>query len=132
MAAHAAKKVLVLHGYSQNATILSKRLGALRKEAKDIEYVFINAPHVLLPSETFGAPARFDSVSEAQTMEQIQEDPDLALRGWWRTNKDRTRAFGLEESIMSVREVMREQRFDGVFGFSQGASFAAILSVLVR
>ncbi|KAF8959940.1 serine hydrolase FSH, partial [Flammula alnicola] len=128
------KKVLVLHGRVLSSVHISC---ALRKESKNIDFVFINAPHILLPSELMGSPARFDSAapSETPTAEETQADPDLALRGWWKSNKERTEATGLEESIMSVREVLRAQRFDGVFGlgmrFRQGAAFAALLSALV-
>ncbi|KAJ2985043.1 hypothetical protein NUW54_g10286 [Trametes sanguinea] len=75
----AAKKVLMLHGYAQNATIFSKRLGALRKTCgKDIDFgsavacllsvhttltpdcltVFVDAPHVLTPADLAPASPR--------------------------------------------------------------------------
>jgi predicted esterase len=126
------KRILVLHGYSQNATIFSKRLGALRKECKDIDFVFVNAPHILLPADLFGSPQRFDSISEAPSEVDTQSDPNTALRAWWKANKDRTSATGLQESIMVIRDVLREQSFDGVFGFSQGAAFAGLLSALLE
>lgn len=130
----AVRRVLVLHGYSQNAIIFSKRLGALRKESKDIEYVFLNAPHILLPAELFGSPTRFDSVTQGEVPSEAdtQVDPDLALRAWWRKNKEGTEARGLAESIMYIREVLREGRYDGIFGFSQGAAFAAVISALLE
>jgi len=121
----------VLHGHSQNAVIFSKRLGALRKESKDIEYVFINAPHILLPSEMHGSStqiAQGEVPSEADT----EAEPNLALRTWWKTNKERTVAKGLEESIMYLRDVLREGRYDGIFGFSQGAACAALISALLE
>ncbi|KAF8161416.1 serine hydrolase FSH [Crassisporium funariophilum] len=130
----ALRRVLVLHGYSQNATIFSKRLGALRKECKDIDFVFVNAPHILLPSEMFGSPSSFDSVSqtEAPTEETSHTNPELALRAWWKANKERNKSTGLQESIMAIKEVLVGQTFDGVLGFSQGAAFAAIISALLE
>ncbi|PPQ67957.1 hypothetical protein CVT26_005837 [Gymnopilus dilepis] len=127
------KRVLVLHGYSQNANILSKRLGALRKESKDIDYVFINAPHVLQPADLFSSPQSLDSEAPASVAE-TQSNPETALRGWWTANrdKDKTVMSGLRESILLVRDVLKEQRFDGVFGFSQGAAFAGLLAALLE
>jgi len=122
----------VLHGYSQNATIFSKRLGALRKESKDIEFVFVNAPHILLPAEMLGAsPSTFDSVAQAEQI-VIQSDPNLAMRAWWKTNKERTEATGLEESLSFIKDLLKEQQFDGVFGFSQGAAFAGVISAILE
>ncbi|KJA28683.1 hypothetical protein HYPSUDRAFT_196868 [Hypholoma sublateritium FD-334 SS-4] len=136
MATKAIKRVLVLHGYSQNATVLSKRLGALRKEGKELEFVFVNAPHILAPAEMFAAPpAQLDSQGPAAggpTAEEMQADEATALRGWWQPSKDGTVARGLEESIMSLREVLRGAVFDGVFGFSQGAGLAAVLAALLE
>ncbi|KDR75531.1 hypothetical protein GALMADRAFT_248001 [Galerina marginata CBS 339.88] len=126
-----ARRVLVLHGYSQNAIIFNKRLGALRKECKDMDFVIVNAPHILLPTELFGPP---DDVSQAEAPVQVDTspDPNLAQRAWWKANRERTLAAGLQDSIMLIRELLREQTFAGVFGFSQGAAFAAVLSALLE
>jgi Serine hydrolase (FSH1) len=59
------------------------------------------------------------------------DDPSLTPRAWWKPNPERTKAIGLEESIMSVKEVLMKRKFDGVLGFSQGAAFAALISALV-
>ncbi|KAF9470680.1 FSH1-domain-containing protein [Pholiota conissans] len=135
MSSKVMTRVLVLHGYSQNATILSKRLGALRKESKDIDFVFVTAPHVLLPAEMIGPPSRFDSQGPGdggQTAEQMQSDPNTSLRTWWKANKGRTEAVGLTDSIIYLKNIMKETTFDGVFGFSQGAAFAALLAAMLE
>ncbi|KAH9963023.1 serine hydrolase FSH, partial [Russula compacta] len=118
--------------YSQNASIFSKRLAALKKSlGGDLEFIFVDAPHVLEPVDltshghtldAFGAP-------EASAM---TEDPALKPRGWWRTDPTRTRTDGLEESLAYLREILRTQRFEGVFGFSQGAAMAALLAALLE
>ncbi|KAH9485664.1 Esterase [Psilocybe cubensis] len=104
MAGSVLKRVLVLHGYSQNAVVFSKRLGALRKERKDLEFVFVNAPHILQAAEMFA--------SEQASMADTQSDPNTALRGWWKANKEKTKVEGLEESLSLIRDVLKEQRFD--------------------
>ncbi|KAF9047559.1 serine hydrolase FSH [Panaeolus papilionaceus] len=124
------RRILVLHGYSQNAVIFNKRLGALRKECKDMELVIVNAPHVLQPTELFASEAAQGAAGP--TAEEIQADPDTAMRAWWRANKERTQAIGLLESLDYIRDILKESKFDGVFGFSQGAAFAAVISALLE
>jgi len=123
----AKKKVLALHGYSQNATIFSKRIGAIRKECKNIDFVFVDAPHILLPSELSGSSSRSDS---EQAVSEEAPDPNAAPRGWWRYNEGK--AEGLKTSILVIRGLLMTQRFDGVFGFSQGGAFAAVIAALLE
>lgn len=132
----ARRTVLVLHGYSQNGNVFSKRLGALRREAKDIEFVFVDAPHVLQPIDLINAHARnpalnFDDQPSEQEADQDQ-DPTLTPRAWWRPNPERTKGIGLEESLAVIRDVLKTRRFIGVMGFSQGAALAAIVAALLE
>ncbi|KAK0478133.1 FSH1-domain-containing protein [Armillaria novae-zelandiae] len=123
------KSILVLHGYAQNAHILSKRLGALRKQCgKDVDMVFIDAPHVLQAEDLFGGV----SESNENTLEAYTEDPTLTPRGWFRAFADKTRAVGLDKSLILFRDILKERTYDGVFGFSQGAAVAALLCALLE
>ncbi|VDC05098.1 unnamed protein product [Peniophora sp. CBMAI 1063] len=128
-------RVLVLHGYTQNASIFGKRIGALRKTfGKDIELVIVDAPIVLYPAdlvETFGPSADLSSLGAGEAS-AAAEDPKLTPRGWWKTNQDRTSADGLEDSVAFLRDVLKEKHFDGIFGFSQGAAMAAMLTALLE
>ncbi|EKM53368.1 uncharacterized protein PHACADRAFT_259693 [Phanerochaete carnosa HHB-10118-sp] len=120
------RKVLVLHGYAQSAAIFSKRLGALRKTCKGVDLVFLDAPHVLSPvdlAESFNAP------EELGTSETAESDPALQPRGWWRS---RTNLVGIEDSLVLLRDTLRKDHYDGVFGFSQGAALAAMLAALLE
>ncbi|KAG1830092.1 serine hydrolase FSH [Suillus variegatus] len=128
---------------SQNASISSKRLGALRKSmGKDIEmgtlgiYVtipIIDGPIVLLPVDLNGASSAASlaalGASEANT---TSSDPSSTPRAWWKTNPEKTIAHGLEESILLLRDILQRDRYDGVFGFSQGAAMAALLATLLE
>jgi len=128
------RTVLALHGYSQNATIFSKRIGALRKEcSNDIEFVFIDAPHVLQPVDLVGA-APDNSLSSLGSPEAANADTDPALtpRAWFKVDRERTECRGLKDSIELVRDVLKTRKFDGVFGFSQGAAFAAVVAALLE
>ncbi|KAH9067735.1 FSH1-domain-containing protein [Lactarius vividus] len=127
-----ATKVLMLHGYSQNSSIFSKRVAALRKSlGKDVELVFVDAPHVLMPVDLTGHGTSLDAFGAAEAS-TTSEDPALKPRGWWRTDPTRTRTDGLEESLAYLRDILRTQRFEGVLGFSQGAGLAALLAALLE
>ncbi|KAF9463597.1 serine hydrolase-domain-containing protein [Collybia nuda] len=47
-------------------------------------------------------------------------------------NAERTQVLGLEESLSLVQDTLKGRRFDGVFGFSQGAAFAAVIAALLE
>ncbi|KAF5365331.1 hypothetical protein D9758_005410 [Tetrapyrgos nigripes] len=114
------KRVLVLHGYAQNGNLFSKRIAGLRKQAKDIDMVILDAPHILKAEDLFE-----DS--------EVNEDPGSALRGWWKfSDAAKTICVGMEETLLTLRDLLMEQRFDGVFGFSQGAGLACLLSAILE
>lgn len=128
-------KVLVLHGYAQNGSIFSKRIGALRKECgKHVEFVFADGPHVLKPADfVWNQDKAEDAGVQAEApVNEAEQDPTLTPRAWWKPSPDKSRAVGLQEGISSLKEVLQNNRFDGVFGFSQGAAFAAVLSALLE
>ncbi|KAH8115261.1 FSH1-domain-containing protein [Phellopilus nigrolimitatus] len=123
------KKVLMLHGYAQNAAIFSKRMGAIRKAcAKDIDFVFVDAPHVLQPADLAGFSTSALGAGDAPSAPSPAETP----RGWWRTNPERTRYDGVAESLAALRDVLAQDTFEGVFGFSQGAAMAALLAAVLE
>ncbi|KAJ6588540.1 FSH1-domain-containing protein [Mycena capillaripes] len=129
--ATAVKTVLVLHGYSQNANIFSKRLGALRKQCgKSVDFVFVDAPIVLQPADLFGSAA-----SAATTLDALGASEAIGTneaRAWWTWNNTRSEALGLPQSLDVLRDVLKTRKFDGVLGFSQGAALAALLTALLE
>jgi len=133
----AARTVLVLHGYSQNASIFSKRLGALRRECgNSIELVFLDAPHILQPADLPGSTTQSSESTPAALgvaeVSNADADPASTPRAWWKVNPDKTVAYGLRESIELICDFLKTRKFDGVFGFSQGAAFASIISALLE
>lgn len=127
----APTKVLMLHGHSQNASIFSKRLGALRKSmGKSIEMVFVDGPIVLLPVDLNGASSL--AALGASEANMTSSDPSTTPRAWWKTNPEKTIAHGLEDSILLLKDILQRDRYDGVFGFSQGAAMAALLAALLE
>ena len=111
-------RILCLHGYAQNATFFRKRTGSLRTSTKAIaEYHFLDAP--------FPATAAFLAGGSA--------DDRGEMLSWWQW-EDAERAatsteyLGLETTLERVRSCLAEHGpFDGVLGFSQGATLAALL-----
>ncbi|EJT96919.1 FSH1-domain-containing protein [Dacryopinax primogenitus] len=124
-------RLLALHGYTQNAYMFSKKLGAIRKAcAKDIEFVFVDGPIVLQPADLPGANlSEFDSEGGAA---QWVDDPKLTARAWWRANDEKTEYYGLEDSLRYLRDILEKERFHGILGFSQGACMAAYLAAYLE
>ncbi|KAI0828550.1 FSH1-domain-containing protein [Trametes gibbosa] len=125
----AAKKVIVLHGYAHSAAIFSKKLAALRKACgEDVDLVFVDAPHILAPADLAHEP-RLEDFGAANAAEA---DPALAPRGWWWADPTRAITAGLEDSIRHLRDALAKDRYDGIFGFSQGAAMAALMTALLE
>ncbi|TFY76851.1 hypothetical protein EWM64_g7162 [Hericium alpestre] len=130
-------RILMLHGYTQNADIFRKRLSALRKTCgKNLEFVFVDAPIVLHPAdlaETFGTTVEDTSNLAALGAGEASaetDDPLLTPRGWWKTDVTGSKTTGMEESLEFFKGLLKDQHFDAVFGFSQGAAMGAILAAL--
>ncbi|KAJ3848949.1 serine hydrolase FSH [Lentinula lateritia] len=122
------KRVLCLHGYSQNASMFSKKLAALRQQLTEVELVFIDALHVLQPVD-LPAPSQMGYFSGFDSEPPLKEPQ----RGWWKTQNVQSIAAGLEVTLAQLKDVLKEQGvFNGVLGFSQGAVLAALLSGLLE
>ncbi|BGP12781.1 hypothetical protein JCM10213_007295 [Rhodosporidiobolus nylandii] len=125
-------RILCLPGYTQNATIFSGRIGALRRALKDTaELVFVDPPHVVdLPTDAGVDNNKFDSDASAAPTSEADTP-----RAWWfgkPAADGQYRTFSkYEETLQYLRDILEKQGpFDGVFGFSQGAACAAILTAL--
>ncbi|KAJ7628651.1 serine hydrolase FSH [Roridomyces roridus] len=121
------KTVLVLHGYTQNGNLFSRRLGALRKQAKNVDFVFIDGPIVLAPADVPGATTTLESLGASADAMAANES-----RAWWKWNETKSEPIGLTETLDSLRDLLKTRKFDGVMGFSQGAALAALLSALLE
>ncbi|CED84339.1 Phospholipase/carboxyhydrolase [Phaffia rhodozyma] len=126
-------RILTLPGYTQNAIILSKRMGALRKTCgKNIEFVFVDPPHIVLNPSFGGTLADFDS---SATTSKGEMTPETTPRSWWEVEPDKKENFvGYDEAVRYLRDFIEkdEKGFDGVMGFSQGAGMAALLCSLIN
>lgn len=64
--------------------------------------VFVDAPHILQAADLVGSNPDTTSITSSP-------DPP---RGWWNGNLVPGKAVGLEESLLSLRDVLKEQKFD--------------------
>ncbi|CAO3590475.1 unnamed protein product [Absidia cylindrospora] len=116
---------------AQNEVIFRKKTAVIRKKLdKMADLVYITAPHL--------------SVHPEHTSEALREaaaDPtapeELKPFGWWAYSDyqlpDDEHLTGFKELIEAVKDVLIKQGpFDAVFGFSQGASFASMLTALLE
>ncbi|CAE6437446.1 unnamed protein product [Rhizoctonia solani] len=123
-------RILALHGYGQSGEIFKKKMGVLRKACgKNVEFVFLDAPIMLQPADM---PQGVASVEALDTIKAAPEEPELQPRAWWKANPDRTVYYHLPETIEYLKNYLKDQRFNGVFGFSQGAGMAASLTKILE
>ncbi|CAO3631764.1 unnamed protein product [Cunninghamella echinulata] len=125
-------KILCLHGMSQNGAIFRKKTAVIRKKLDKIaDMVYITAPHLSLhPNHT----------SEALREAAADKDAPQELKpfGWWLPKEDEIQPtddsfVGFKESIEVVKDILtKEGPFDGIFGFSQGAAFASMLTAALE
>ncbi|KAG0048405.1 Ovarian cancer-associated protein 2 [Gryganskiella cystojenkinii] len=117
-------RILCLHGYTQNAISFTKKTAAFRRSVKDVaDLVYVTAPHVV-PIPTLSTP------EEREDDELESLEPEALPYGWW---TGQTHYKGFEESLTQLRDVLEKQGpFDGIMGFSQGASMASLLQLLLE
>ncbi|TIA81867.1 hypothetical protein E3P98_01791 [Wallemia ichthyophaga] len=106
---------------TQSAYILSKKIGAIRKALKDCcDLHFIDGPLELDKTDMPNAEM-YDSMFV-----------DSAPRAWYvlrHNHKTDNMDFKyFEKSWTFLKELLSENKYDGIFGFSQGAGFAAALA----
>ncbi|KAG0208242.1 hypothetical protein BGX28_000707 [Mortierella sp. GBA30] len=120
-------RILCLHGYTQNAISFTKKTAAFRKSLKDIaDLVYVTAPHIV-PIPTLGTP------EEREVDELDNLEPEAVPYGWWTSSPEKPQYKGFDKSLKELRDVLEKQGpFDGVMGFSQGASMASILQLLLE
>ncbi|GMM33931.1 putative serine hydrolase [Saccharomycopsis crataegensis] len=107
-------KILMLHGFAQNASIFRAKTSRLRKllEGKSLELYYADAPIELKPE---------DNGSEVISA--------IKLRAWWITEcQNGQKSFDITQAITSIKEIIiKEGPFVGIIGFSQGAALAQMI-----
>lgn len=123
-------KILMLHGYAQNATTFRLKLRRLEegilKAHPDTQFVYPNAPIRLRASDVPGC--------EGLSTNGHEDDSDgLELRAWFQLRYVQDPPCGLSQSLGELARVLQSQvPFDGVVAFSQGTVVAAMVASLLQ
>ncbi|TDL16828.1 hypothetical protein BD410DRAFT_794926 [Rickenella mellea] len=120
------KRILALHGHAQSSSVIKKKLTAITRELEDeIEFVYIDAPHYVLPVD----PPNISGLGWTSEPDTFELDASCAIRAWWLDLYGMTDSHSAIESLHYMRRILEEQGpFDGIIGFSQGATLAALLT----
>ncbi|KAK4688398.1 hypothetical protein P7C73_g1711, partial [Tremellales sp. Uapishka_1] len=125
-------RVLALCGFTQNATIYSKQLGAVRKACKEVDFVFLEPPHIVEKADMPWNQSSLDDYDSNATTEKEQQTPETTPRCWWTSNDAKTVYNKFDDTVKYLHDYLSTQPpFDGIMGFSQGACMAAILGALL-
>jgi hypothetical protein len=101
-------RILMLHGWTQNATLFSEKAGAFRKKLRDVaDLHFAEAPFIVCADDAGGR----ENARSWWTIAETTTEPPFRrpFVGW---NESRAYLASLWESAGP---------FDGIVGFSQGA-----------
>lgn len=117
-------------GYAQNGDMMQRKLRQLRScLAHLFKHEYPGGVEVLCPDGTI-ALAPGTATGGLHGEREMQDLMDMNLRGWW-TNLDNVNQYkGLLNSMEILADMLRENPFDGVIGFSQGATLATMLAAL--
>lgn len=75
--------------------------------------VFIDAPHILKPADVFPRQsAVLDAEDQKNQAAIAATDPSSFARAWWTYDRERSKAIGLEESLIYIRDILRGGKFD--------------------
>ena len=139
-------RVLALHGYLQTGSVLSSRVGHLRKSTPikqgACEFIFLDAPYRVEveeeEEEEEGGGARHRHVlALGDNGDGNGGVGDSAGRSWWQFRggtsrpsastrpSQSTKYDGIEVSVRLIERAVVEHKIDTIMGFSQGAAMAA-------
>ena len=129
-------RILLLHGYTQSGPLFSAKTRALYKafqksfSPRSIQFSYPTGPHRLRATDIPGS-----SPDQADSAENDSKG-EVEAYGWWQ-RKDSIGAGivynGIEEGLAAIAKCIREEGpFDGVIGFSQGATAAGMVAGLLE
>ncbi|KAJ1812642.1 hypothetical protein LPJ75_003553 [Coemansia sp. RSA 2598] len=117
-------KILCLHGFAESAEIFKIRSRRIRELIGDhAELVYLDGPIDI-------GSLRFSMQDEGQ--QPAGEFTNLGW-WWWKQTGKKTELRGIGKTMELLATVLEEQGpFDGIMGFSQGASLAILLAQLLH
>ncbi|KAF9017440.1 hypothetical protein BDZ89DRAFT_1140739 [Hymenopellis radicata] len=117
-----SRKILMLHGYGQNAYIMSRYMASITKDlaADDVEFQYLDAPFSLVPADLNAVHASLPSPPKALVfaMYRRQRLLPVTLRGL------------VHDPLL--KKTLKENRFEAIMGFSQGAAMAELLAAMLE
>lgn len=132
-------RVLLLHGYTQSGPLFSARTRALHKafskifSPRPVQFSFPTGPIRLKPADVPGFPSSDQLNGTAQSP---QKGDEVEAYGWWQRKDSSNEGIvyrGIEEGLAAIAKHIREEGpFDGVIGFSQGATAAGMVASLLE
>ena len=136
-----AARVLALHGYLQTGSVLSSRMGHLRKSTpfkQSCEFFFVDAPYLVVrEGDETGDERHGHVLAGGDNGDGDGAVDDSAGRSWWQfrggpsstsatTRPSQSSEYdGIEISVRLIEQAVIEHRIDTILGFSQGAAMAA-------
>lgn len=129
------KRVLVLHGHTENSHVFGRKFDDIREALKDdiefgqsssssspdsiilsltdlfcLEIVFTNAPHLLTPIDPPGAPVFSSAEVFAETKNLDPKAPTKHTpRGWFYHTHDAKDGWAVSQSLMHIRGVLETE-----------------------
>jgi uncharacterized protein (DUF924 family)/Ran GTPase-activating protein (RanGAP) involved in mRNA processing and transport/predicted esterase len=112
-------KILALHGMRQSGAGFRAGTRKLRHALDDVaEFTFVTSPR----------PYRLGGGSD-EVLDGLPDDP--RRQAWWHPGDDNLTYEGFDDAVAFLEGVCRKHGpFDGVLGFSQGGTLAAVLAAM--
>jgi len=128
-------RILCLHGFTSNGTMHALQIRSLTDSlSKDFDFLFPDGPHSVDMSQSDAE----NSAAKSWT-EYVSANSTSGHRAWWfardadsASNNAAGSYHGLERSLDYLGDFIKEAgEVHGIWGFSQGACFAALLTALL-
>ncbi|EJD39587.1 DUF924-domain-containing protein [Auricularia subglabra TFB-10046 SS5] len=120
-------RILVLHGFRQNAHIMRR---AIKKLAASLR-AHGHSLHFIESPQTY--KVGFSPDGKTDVVHDTWNDAGTHQKAWWNANDDGSVYAGADKTLKFIEEVWRKEGgFDGVLGFSQGATLIGILASLPK
>jgi hypothetical protein len=119
-------------GYAQNGAMMFRKLRQLQHRLdKSLGHEYPGGVEMVCPDGTIALAPSIQGDSEKPRGQPTYQDlMDMNLRGWWKNLDTVNRYNGIIESLEMLAAMLRENHFDGIIGFSQGATLATMLAAL--
>lgn len=121
------KKILFIHGYTQNSLVFQKRLKVLTKSLSNlfkVDFLFPDAPHII------------DLDAKVESEEEIKRgwasvDKSIKMEGFFDLKE--VEYLGINASIEAIKTIFEKNNdIECIFGFSQGSLIILFLLIMLQ